>query len=762
MCSRPELRRLALLAVAAALQVPSAASAQSDSPATRKPGDDRSVALVISGGASLGVYEAGYLYALGEVLKRQGDTLRVATGASAGSGNALLAALSSCTPANDFPTRDLGYRFWLAQSFDSLYQADSSTAVSAFIATPGLADLRRLLREVWQRRLPVSCDVSVGIAVTRLIPLDVALTDRLTVPRQLLYFTIRIRGRGDSLPPVITNTVDPASRAPRLLLPLAPDPGADNASSQNRDRLLQVIAASGAFPFAFPPVTLGYCIYPAVDPAACRATADTSADTLGTTRRIHHDLFIDGGVFDNIPLGLASTLSRSHPQTRFFYIDPDLRAYPVAAPRASGSPSDALGQALVIADGFVGQARKTELFALLEGRSAVLDTSRLFIASNRFPQASGFLHNFFGLFEREFRRFDFYLGMYDALGDVASWPVLPSDRGRQALEALLPSPDWQPLRCLQEWYDSIPATRSLGCESDSLRDFRILAQIAVNRVYSDCRDLGDRLSPAERDSIANSHCRRAAHGVLPPTIARAVPPLDSTQVLRDTSREETDLDYNLRLLAAYGFQFRDLGIPPDQPKRARRVLAGRLREVIENLAERQPRGSQRSLLRLATLAVADIYYEPSPSWRYLVMGTAQEIGAVQAVAGLPDWLRLNGALRVQGIISLLTRDPNEFAAGLFLGPDVELRPITNAKYMITVAPRVGYQLSQGDRFGSVACGAARTHGDGRDCSQVVLQGVASFIAIERIRLQASFDYFPRRVAFDNRSYNIELALGVQF
>ena len=61
------------------------------------------MALVISGGASLGVYEAGYLYALGEVLKRQGIPLRVATGASAGSGNALFTALSGCTPANDYP-----------------------------------------------------------------------------------------------------------------------------------------------------------------------------------------------------------------------------------------------------------------------------------------------------------------------------------------------------------------------------------------------------------------------------------------------------------------------------------------------------------------------------------------------------------------------------------------------------------------------------------------------------------------------------------
>ena len=750
MPGRHEVGRFALLAVALALHVPSGAGSQVDDP--------RAVAIVISGGASLGVYEAGYLYALGEVLKRQGDTLRVATGASAGSGNALFAALSSCTPANDLPTQDLGYRFWVAQQFENVFQRDSSTPVSAFIATPGLADLRRLIGEVWQRRLPASCGVTVGIAVTRLMPLDVTLKDRLTVPRQLLYFTIRIHGRGDNLLPVIQNTADPASRAPRLLLPVAADPDAGNAASQDRDRLIQVIAASGAFPFAFPPVKLAYCIYPAVAAAACHDTADTS----GMTGTIHHDLFIDGGIFDNIPLGLANTLSRPHAQTRFVYLDPDLRAYPVPTPSAFASPADGFSHGAAITQGFVRHARKTELFALLEARSAALDTSKLFIASSRFPQASGFLGNFFGLFEREFRRFDFYLGMYDALEDLASWTQFPSERGRRQLEALLSTPDWQPLRCLRESFDSIPATRRPSCDGDSLRDFRILAQIAVNRVYSQCRDLSLELSPAQRDSIANYHCRRAAHGALPPAIALATIPLDSVQALQDTTRKETDLDYNLRLLAAYGFHFRDLGIPPGQASRARRVLARRLREVIESLAERQPTRSQRRVLRLAALVVGAVYYEPPPSWRYLVAGTAQEIGASQAAPGLPDWLRLNAALRVQGVVSLLTQDPDQFAVGAFAGPDIELRPFTTATHMITIAPRVGYQLSQGDRFQSEPCGAARTHGDGRECSQVVLQAVTSLIVIERVRLQISLDYFPRRTDFDNRSYNVQLALGVQF
>jgi hypothetical protein len=529
---------------------------------------------------------------------------------------------------------------------------------------------------------------------------------------------------------------------------LAADPDVGDAASQDRRRLIQVIAASGAFPFAFPPVKLAYCLYPSVSAAACHDPTDSTD-------------FIDGGIFDNIPLGLAGTLSRPHPQTIFVYIDPDLRAYPVPTPTAPATKLNFFSHGAVMAQGFVRQARTTELFALLQERSTALGSGELLIASSRFPQASGFLRNFFGLFEREFRRFDFYLGIYDALDDLASWQQLPSARGRRELDALLSTPDWQPLQCMRGWYDST-ATTLPGCDSDSLRDFRILAQIAMNRVYSQCRDLRLELSSAQLDSIASFHCRRAADGALPPTITSAIRPLDSTQVLRHTTKKETDLDYNLRLLAAYGFNFRDLGVPPGQARQARRVLARRLRGVIETLADRQPTASQRRMLRLATLRLGAIYYDPPPSWKYFVVGTAQELGFSQAVPALPKWLRFNAAARVEGVVSLLTQDPNKFAVGVFAGPDIELRPFTRATHMITLAPRVGYQLSQGDRFHSETCNAARTRGDGRDCSQVVLQAVASVIAIERVRLQVSLDYFPRKVAFDNRSYDVQIALGVQF
>ncbi|MDH3498333.1 MAG: patatin-like phospholipase family protein, partial [Gemmatimonadota bacterium] len=492
------MRASAGLLGAVLLAVPAPAAAQAP------PGDSLpatlSVALVISGGASLGVYEAGYLYVLGETLKREGIPLRVATGASAGSGNALFSALSSCGAPNGRPGADLGYRFWLSTSFADLFQPAASTPVSAFTARPGLDMMRRLVEEIWQRGLPVPCDVVLGIPVTKITPLDVPLRpgSPLSAPRQLLRFTLRIRGRGLGRPPLIENVVDSGSRVPQLLLPLAPDP--DAGWRNNLERLIEVTAASGAFPYAFPPVRLGYCLYAA---EAIAAPACHVAE--------HADQFIDGGVFDNVPLRLASALAglaaRPNDRTLFIYLDPDLRAYPLPAAGAGDTlpqrPDNVFSYGVKLADAFQQQARKTELFALLEERPEVLDS--VLIATSRYPMASGFLANFFGLFEGEFRRFDFFLGMSDALHDLESWDAqLPTRRGRRQLAALWFMPEWRPLRCLRGWTEPGGAGGEAVCGGAELRDLRVLAQVAMNRVYSSCRELSEQ---QRRAPIAHVHCR---------------------------------------------------------------------------------------------------------------------------------------------------------------------------------------------------------------------------------------------------------------
>ena len=69
------------------------------------------LAVTISGGVSLGSYEAGYLYLSTQTVRhtRGRYTLRLLTGASAGGVNALVTAINSCRPPNRDPHDDLGW-----------------------------------------------------------------------------------------------------------------------------------------------------------------------------------------------------------------------------------------------------------------------------------------------------------------------------------------------------------------------------------------------------------------------------------------------------------------------------------------------------------------------------------------------------------------------------------------------------------------------------------------------------------------------------
>ena len=107
------------------------------------------VALVVSGGVSLGSYQAGFLYYFVEYLKRLDridvsagrrpltrpewaktrigvSPIIVATGASAGSVNTTLAALEMCRKLRPIiaPAESLLYRTWHGLAVEKLFPAD--------------------------------------------------------------------------------------------------------------------------------------------------------------------------------------------------------------------------------------------------------------------------------------------------------------------------------------------------------------------------------------------------------------------------------------------------------------------------------------------------------------------------------------------------------------------------------------------------------------------------------------------------------------
>ncbi len=730
--------------------------------------------LTVSGGVSLGVYQAGFLYLTSEWFARHPERarLRVVTGASAGSINGVIAAMSACMPPQDDPRESLGWQTWMPLGYSALFVPGEVTAVSAFSRRALLESAERL-RAVWDRGLSEPCDVIVGVAVTRLDPLPFHAPGGLSIPRQEEKFVFRLRSRGAGQPPWVTNVVDADDPVPHPLLPFRKDAGPERTGF---DEVRDLIFASAAFPLAFAPQPLYYCMSRDADADPGTPARDVCESVDG------FDLFVDGGVFDNSPLGLAESLVRRHlvaargkdapawgdrnhgappPSNRvnFTYIDPDTAAYP-----EHSAPEDAISASLVravarLAASFVATARGKELYAMVERRSGGETT--VHSTARHFPTPSALILAFFGFFEREVRRFDFYLGMYDAWRDVVltSRDADPRTVRPWFGDTALDVPEgWRPFACMVGWYEPDAPGLRRGCGGDDLEDFRILVQLSLDHLYSICA----RLKGAERAlDTPHHHCQRAIAGEAPPQV-EGVPPLAAGRWRQRDG--ESDLVYTVRLLAAYRFHFADLRLTRAQARFGAVKLRRRLLAVLNAIADAQPSRVEGGLLLTAGRAALNVIaYEPPKDWAYTTLGNGIEVG----VSFLPfdwnrSWFRFNAAFNLRGLRSLLTPDAEQVAMAISAGPEFELLFITTPFIQPMLGVRAGYQLGTGDRFHARGCTDLRARGDNRFCSQAVIQAYAAASPLERFRFQITFEQYPERPDFGKRRYDLRFGFGLHF
>jgi predicted acylesterase/phospholipase RssA len=739
------------------------------------------LSLTISGGVSLGVYQAGFLYLVAEAVKRsQGQLqLHLVTGASAGSVNGLITALESCLPGNDSPTGALGWQTWVDIGHRELFDEADVTSISTFTRRPLVHALERI-RRVWSAGLPRDCDVVVGATVTRLIPQRVRLRADLLVPRQEEKLAIRIRGRGLGRPPAVENYVEPEAGSEQAYLPLRVGTEDDRLLVRNFAPVQELIFASGAFPFAFAPQPLHHCLG--------RRRPQAGGGGLQCPGRVRRDLFVDGGVFDNNPLRFARRLAdlglvetaadragwrdldsarppgqRSAAQRlTYVYVDPDTTAFPPmtgGADRLQQSPS-LLPLAMRLTGDFVQTARAKELAALVEQNPELLQQVRL--TRNQYPTISAHLGAFLGFFEREFRRFDFYLGMYDAHVEFirrrGTPSLLPFDVRTVPAGQLARIPaGWRPFACLYGWFEPGGEHLRPVCADPGLRDFRILLQVALDRVYTHCRG-------AARQHIAaaaSHHCWRARAGATVPRVAGV---RQLTAAERSRRAGESHFDHTMRLLHVYRFAFRDLELDPDEAGVGRVAVRRKFLKMLRHLADAQPDAGDRLLLLTAGRAVINhIAYEPPKHWGYVVLGTMLELGAsVLPLDWNDSWARLNVAVQSKGLLSLLTPSPDVFSATASVGLELEPLFAMTPLWQPMLGLRAAYQLSNRDDFGTGACTAAGALADKRNCSQLLIQNYYALTLAERLRIQATLELFPEKRSFDDKHYDLLLGFGFQF
>lgn len=747
-----------LRALIASAVLLAAAPAARSAEARPTPAPGSTISLTVSGGVSLGAYEAGFLaHAIAAVRGDDAHDLRLLTGASAGSLNALLAVLASCGEAEPTaPSDTLFWKVWTPVGFDQLF-TERPTPLGAF-SREWLLGAAAQVEAAWSRGIDASCDVVLGVSTTRVEPRILRTAGgRLELPRMEEKFAIRVQGRGPGRPPRATNYVPTAASVAVPLLVTGGD--GEIAFSELRDLLF----ASTAFPVAFAPQALRTCIAgETAHPGVCLPSEAATA------------LYVDGGIFDNSPLRMAVALARAGLQPGladpgrlewrdapdasaaaapsgvvFAFVNPSAAEYPSAPTEQRPDEASLFGEVAGILGALVETARAKELAVLVEEHPDVAD--RILLPRRRFPAASAPLFAFLGFFETEFRIFDFHLGMYDARRLLAEG--LPTVDGRPRSANVLPS---RRFTCMTAVYDGDPGAEEV-CRGDELADFRALLQVSLDQLYDACRASRPRTGDA---GWSNVHCERAASGASPPRVP-GLTPARWPEWRRGTG--EPELAYSMRLLAAYGFRFEVLEVPPGHGDLAVARIRGAIARAGESLAAAQPLRYRPATAFAAKLAADSVAYVP-PRWTlHLSMGpTESELGLSHGfprTRWAPPGLRLALAAGFRGLEGAFTSgDVAPF--GTLVTGGIEAQPSGNSTLsQLRLGVRGGWLFAIDDRFGSGLC-TTRGAGNVSACTRPVVQGVLGYTVLERFRLQLVGEWFPA-IAHRADAWSIAPGIGLE-
>ncbi len=428
-------------------------------------------ALVVSGGISLGAYQAGFISTLvrfWSVAQREGaesglgnPAPRVWTGASAGAVNALLGGLASCDTAfaqpQWSPEQSLFWTVWIDQlDLDRLLpeERDDAPQGTHLFSEPHMRDtLQLILEKSKQARFKDDCTFAYGLTVTNLQGRDVPFgaggpESQFKLKRVTEKLVVQVMTEGEGKITARLPFLEGATSAKFPYIGVKPEelvyypalgaqPTGDGGHEVSLANLLLTPQASGAFPLAFPPVPVSMSFFKETQ------WGDLEALTL-----------VDGGVLNNNPVDLAVRLgsrwversaSRETVLNRarfpIVYLDQDVVGWdwasPPARPLGSRSPLDeAYFQYL---GNVMNAARDSAVLNTLEHDINL--SGRIKIPRRTSVLPSEFQFAMMGFFDRRFREHDFYRGMQDAIRFLST--QLTSTR---AVDLMVPRTEKERLR----------------------------------------------------------------------------------------------------------------------------------------------------------------------------------------------------------------------------------------------------------------------------------------------------------------------------
>ena len=354
--------------------------------------------MVISGGVSLGAYESGYNWAMIKMLSsiRKKNLfiepkLHAVAGASAGSINALLSTMYWCqkddVPLHNTIHDNLFFETWVNLGIEDLaIIGEDPNNKSSLFSRHGLKKkAAKIMKHFKENVYRKGCEVALGVSVTKATPM-IEEVSGIKIKNQHFSVPLTIKEKDGHL--AIENRKMPPSTDFYIAIP---------DIEKQPDKVIDVLFASSAFPGAFQQVKLDY-IYKG--------------------KRVKH-YFIDGGAYDNIPLQLAIELDPK--ANLFLFMDPNnMRKEPPQKETEKEEMPIGFFQT-----NSLPLLSSLEIFQSMKLYQAINQYFRnnphntLILSSRYHPLTGKFLEHFAAFLDRNFRLYDYHVGVYDAIYHLA-------------------------------------------------------------------------------------------------------------------------------------------------------------------------------------------------------------------------------------------------------------------------------------------------------------------------------------------------------
>ncbi len=373
-------------------------------------------AMVISGGVSLGAYEAGYNWAIVKLLRTLAShsskvhpQLKSLAGASAGSINALLSGIYWCqrdnSPLHNSVNDNLFYDIWTGIDIKNLQIVgdDPTNSSTLFTRAPLENAAKKIIEHMQQPIYRKGCSIPLGVIVTKSHPIQENF-DGMNIKTQSFAIPMHLYENQGTL--TVKNATLKNDFGATLTIPKL---------DSDTNTIIDILFASSAFPGAFKKVKLNY----------------KYNGKSGT------DYFLDGGVYNNIPLNLAIAQAKS--VNNFLFIDPDSRRYfkqqgsdcklgnfKRMQAKQSKSNFDSFDDTGFLGSNILPLMRSTDIFRSMKLYETINKYFRhnperhLILSSRYHPITGNFLWNFGAFLDKNFREYDYYVGVYDAIYKLAS------------------------------------------------------------------------------------------------------------------------------------------------------------------------------------------------------------------------------------------------------------------------------------------------------------------------------------------------------